>query len=192
MGETIRTYKAFNPDLTCRGFQYEIGGVYETDEAEVCKSGFHACEYPLDVLNFYPSTSRFCEVEQSGKLSRDGNCTKVSSTRIKVIGEIGIPGLVKAAVEYTKSRAKLKPGASATGTRGAASADHATAVAVAWGVNGRAKGVVGSHLVMAEWVWNENEYAYDLKDARMVQVDGCKIKPDTYYSLVDGKIIEVN
>lgn len=39
--------------MTCRGFQYEEGKEYETDKAEACETGFHACEYPLDCFNYY-------------------------------------------------------------------------------------------------------------------------------------------
>ena len=51
---SIKSYKGMNKDMTCRGFQYEIGKEYETNSAKACTSGFHACEYPLDVLNYYP------------------------------------------------------------------------------------------------------------------------------------------
>ena len=65
MGEVIKTYKGFNKDMTCRDFQYEEGKEYETDRAEACKCGFHACEYPLDVFSYYPpGTSVYHKVEQ--------------------------------------------------------------------------------------------------------------------------------
>ena len=48
---TIKSFKGFNKDLKCRGFQYEIGKEYEEKEAKACHSGFHACEHPLDVFN---------------------------------------------------------------------------------------------------------------------------------------------
>lgn len=50
MAEIIKSYKGFNKDMTCRGFQYEEGKEYEEETADACHSGFHACEYPLDVL----------------------------------------------------------------------------------------------------------------------------------------------
>ena len=64
----IKAYKGFNEKLQCapegKVFQYEVGKEYETDEAELCESGFHACEFPLDVFSYYPpSNSRYCEVE---------------------------------------------------------------------------------------------------------------------------------
>ena len=116
-------YKGMDLNMKCRGFQYEVGKEYETDSAEVCEAGFHACEYPLDVFNYYPpADSRFFEVEQSGEMSRSNDDTKVASTKIKIGAEIGIAGLVKAAIEYTKERCTEEPGGRATGDWGAASA----------------------------------------------------------------------
>ena len=60
----MKAYKGFNKDMTCRGFQYEIGKEYETDAADLCRIGFHACENPLDCFSHYaPGNSRYCEVE---------------------------------------------------------------------------------------------------------------------------------
>ena len=61
----MKTYKGFNPDMTCRTFKYKQGEEYETDTAVCCRSGFHACEMPLDCFKYYqPSKSIYCEVEQ--------------------------------------------------------------------------------------------------------------------------------
>ena len=132
-------YKGMDANMQCRGFQYEVGKEYETDEAVVCKAGFHACEYPLDVINYYaPAESRYAVVEQSGKISKSGEDTKVASTKIKIVAEIGLAGLVEAAVEYTTTRAKEEPGGHATGYRGAASATGDQGAASATGNQGAA------------------------------------------------------
>ncbi len=132
-------YKGFDKNMQCRGFQYEVGKEYETEDAAACKTGFHACEYPLDVLNYYaPAESQYAVVEQSGKISKSGGDTKVASTKIKIVAEIGIAGLVKAAVEYTKTRAKEEPGGHATGNQGAASATGYLGAASATGYLGAA------------------------------------------------------
>ena len=97
----MKAYKGFDKNLRCRGFQYEVGKEYKTDRAEVCECGFHACQAPLDVFDYYgPADSRYCEVEQDGHIVADGN--KQASTKLKVVAEIGIAGLVKAHIEWIK------------------------------------------------------------------------------------------
>ena len=102
MEEKVIAYKGFNKDLTCRGFQYEIGKEYEEEEVSVCKSGFHACENPFDVLDYYGDilNNRFCKVEQSGTIEKENE--KQVSSKIKVVAEIGFTGLFKAGVEWIK------------------------------------------------------------------------------------------
>ena len=136
---SIKAYKGMKRDMTCSGFQYEIGKEYETDSAKACESGFHACEYPLDVFNHYPPCdSRFFEVEQSGELSNGTNDTKIASTKIKIGAELNIAGLVKAAVEFTTSRCTQGEGDKATGDQGAASATGDQGAASATGYQGAA------------------------------------------------------
>ena len=100
MEEKIIAYKGFNKDLTCRCFQYEIGKEYEEKEVSVCERGFHACENPFDVLDFYGDVldNRFCKVEQSGTIKKDDK--KQASSKIKVVAEIGFTGLFKAGIEW--------------------------------------------------------------------------------------------
>lgn len=107
MSEVIKSYKGFNKDMTCIGFQYEEGKEYEESNELDCENGFHACEYPLDCLSYYnPSESVYHEVEQSGKLLKKSGDTKVASTKIKIGAKLSIAGLVEAAIEYTKERVK--------------------------------------------------------------------------------------
>jgi hypothetical protein len=212
MKMSIKSYKGFKKDMTCKGFQYEEGKEYETEKAECCETGFHACEYPLDCFNYYsPNESVFHEVEQNGELDRKGSNTKVASTKIKIGASINIAGIVKAAIEYTTQRAKKENGSdkdygtssatgnygasSATGYKGASSAEDKDSVAVAWGYHGKAKGVIGSFLVLADWEGDEDNYwtqdLWTLKGAKMVQVDGKIIKENTWYTMVNGEIKEV-
>ena len=130
MEQKIKAYKAFDKDLSCRGFKYEVGKEYEeTGYIKACEKGFHACPYPLDVFGYYaPAGSRFCEVEQSGKID-DSESDKVCSSKIRIGAELDIRGLVKAAVSYVKERCtnecNAEPGKPATaGDRGAATAGN--------------------------------------------------------------------
>ena len=101
----IISYKGFDKDLKCRGFQYEIGKEYEEKDIEICSRGFHACENPLDVFSYYDMIgSRFCEVEQSGKIQKKDDDTKVCSSRIKIKAELKLADMINLGVEWLKEK----------------------------------------------------------------------------------------
>ena len=210
MSKVVKSYKGFNKDMTCRGFQYKEGKEYETSKAVVCNEGFHACEHPLDCLGYYPpNTSVYHEVEQTGEFSSNSGSrdSKIASTKIKIGAKLSIAGLVQAAIDFTKSKtvtmqdttgtygASSATGdcgaSSATGYKGASSADNSTAVAVAWGYESKAKGCIGAHIVCAEWKYDNLNNDWVFVGAKMSIVDGVKIKADTYYTLRDGEFVEV-
>jgi len=124
MSDKIKSYKAFNKDWTCRGFQFEVGKEYKNESgALACNYGFHACEYPLDVFNYYaPSESVFAEVEQSGEVSKEGNDTKVASSFISIKAELNIHDLVKAAFGFTYEKCKKLKSSHSVKDRSASSA----------------------------------------------------------------------
>ena len=208
----METYKGFNKDMTAKnGYQYEEGKEYEEEKAVACEWGFHASEYPLDCFEYYsPANSVYHIVEQSGELSKNSSDTKVAATKIKIGAEISIAGLVKAAIEYTKEKAKPESDAtgdygassatgkcsasSATGYCGSAIAGNPESVAVAWGYKSKAKGIVGAYIVLADWEENgrgcSGQKEWSLKSAKMVRIDGEKIKADTWYTMENGEIVE--
>ena len=199
MEQKLKTYKAFDKDLSCRGFKYEVGKEYEeTGDIKACEKGFHACPYPLDVFGYYaPAGSRFCEVEQSGKI--DGSeSDKVCSSKIRIGAELDIRGLVKAAVSFVKERCtnecNAEPGKPATaGDYGAATArgkasTGSNGLSMARGNNVQVKGGIGAILVIAE----EGEDTYDIVDWKAVVVDGEIVKADTWYRLENGELVEVD
>ena len=102
----IIAYKGFNQDWTCLGYQYEVGKTYEhKGDVKACESGFHACEYPLDVLRYYsPAVSKFAVVKMSGETSKDSDDTKIASAKITIETEINLPEMVKKAVEWIKGK----------------------------------------------------------------------------------------
>ena len=111
--KVIKSYKAFDKNMQCRGFQYEVGKEYEIDgEIKCCDRGFHACKSPMEVWCHYDMlSSRFAEVEQSGKIDEEGNSTKVCSSRIKIKAELKLTDIIKVGVEWLKditSPTKLK------------------------------------------------------------------------------------
>nr|UWD68224.1 MAG: hypothetical protein [Bacteriophage sp.] len=128
--KSMKAFKGFNKDLTCRGYQYEEGKEFHTERAECCDTGFHACEYPLDCFGYYdPAHSVYHEVELSGEMDRSGDNTKVCATDIKIGARLSIAGLVKMAIDFTMSKVNKEAGsderhgfASATGYKGASSA----------------------------------------------------------------------
>ena len=100
-------YKGTDKDMKCRGFQYELGKEYEEQEAELCEKGFHGCEYPLDVFGYYPPAgNRFFVADLDGVAAEEDGDSKRAGTKIKLRAEIGIAGIVKAAVEYIKQKAE--------------------------------------------------------------------------------------
>ena len=199
MEKKIKAYKAFDKDLSCRGFKYELGKEYEeTGYIKACEKGFHACPYPLDVFGYYaPAGARFCEVEQSGKID-DSESNKVCSSKIRIGAELDIRGLVKAAVSYVKERCtnecNAEPGKPATaGNYGAATArgkasTGSNGLSMARGNNVQVKGGIGAILVIAE----EREDTCDIVDWKAVLVDGEVVKADTWYRLENGELVEVD
>ena len=101
-------YKGTDKDMKCRGFQFELGKEYEEEKAELCSKGFHGCEYPLDVFAHYaPADSRFFVADLDGVTDEEAEGdSKRAGTKIKLRAEIGIAGIVKAAVEYIKEKAE--------------------------------------------------------------------------------------
>ena len=101
--KTIHSYKGFDKDLKCMGFQYEVGKSYEQEgEIECCNNGFHACEFPLDVFRYYApgGNSRYCTVTQSGVTDKEEGDSKVASSKIHIETEIGLDGIIKAGVKF--------------------------------------------------------------------------------------------
>ena len=99
--QKMKAYKGFDKELKCRDFQYEIGKEYEETTADLCSCGFHACENPLDVFNYYaPASSRYCEVEMDEVSPEFSNDSKRCSKKIRIGVEIGIKGIVEAGVKF--------------------------------------------------------------------------------------------
>ena len=246
----MKACKGFDKNLRCRGFQYEAGGEYTEEYAELCKRGPHACENPLDTLRYYrPGESRYCEVEIEDNGQRSSYDSKVCGKHIKIGAEIGLKGVINAGVRFvfdkcesaTEENASGESGnaaasgesgnaaasgwsgnaaasgesgnaaasgwsgnaaasgwsgnaaasgvwgtAAVTGWHGKASAIGKQCVAVAWGQDSLARGSVGNWLVVSERDDDGN-----IIDAKIVRVDGEAIKENTWYTLQNGEISEV-
>ena len=212
----MKAYKGFDENMQCRGFQYEEGKTYETDKAELCETGFHACTAPLNVFAYYPpgKNSKYHVVKIENVTDEKSDDSKVCGTKITVGAELGIPGLVKAHVEWVKenvtkhvekgdseavavgdreSASAGEYGSASAGRYGSAvsrgkSAVEANGVAVARGNGNRVKGGIGSVLVLVE----ENKNDCEIRHWKAEVVDGERIKTDTWYQLDEnGEFQEV-
>ena len=155
----MKVYKATCKDMKCRGFQYELGKTVEVEgDIELCENGLHSCAMPLDVLGYYApgDGSRYFEAEMEDVSEKRSGDTKRVGKKLTLSAEIGIPGLVKAQVEYVKAQCDFdnainkadaekknhatgeSGAASATGWSGAASATGERGAASATGVSGAA------------------------------------------------------
>ena len=218
--DIIHGFKGFDKDLKCLGFKYEIGNDYEQEgEVKCCERGFHFCENPFDVFRYYsPTDSRYCEVEGYGIADKANNDSKVATSHIHISAEIGLNGLIKDGVKFILDKVNFKEAKSTntgdysaatntgyqsaatntgyqsaatnTGNQSAATVEGKESVAIVTGKDGRARGVLGSWIVLTER-GDRDENIYPIKEVKAFKVDGVNIKENTFYSLVDGKAVEV-
>ena len=113
--EVITAFKGFDKNLQCRGYQFEIGKTHTHEgEVEACSSGFHSCENPFDVLNYYPlisddgSLNRFASVKASGTISRHDGDSKIASASLLVEVELKLPEFISAAITWIKAACKTE------------------------------------------------------------------------------------
>ena len=199
----MKVYKGTDKDMKCRGFQYELGVTVKSDDAIRCgNKGFHSCEAPFDVLRYYPNKNgnRFFEATAGGKIDRTGaDDSKIASSEITLDAEISLANLVSAQIEYTRTKAesgrKGGDGSNISGGDGSniscgdgsniSGGDGSLII----GRNAsRAKAGMNSVIVLTEWECIGDEYKPVSVKAEIV--DGKRIKPDTWYKLVDGEFME--
>ena len=205
----MKVYKGTDKNMRCKGLQYEIGKAVTVDgDVKLCERGLHACEMPLDVLNYYPpATSRYFEAELDGVTAEKLDDTKRVGNRLTLKAELSIAGLVKEQIEYVKERStpentKNATGdqgaasatgdqgaASATGYQGAASATGKSCVALSAGGRGKVMGSLGNAIVCVErGDWDGS--TYPIKTILSAVVDGVIIKPNVWYTVENGKWVE--
>ena len=216
----IIAYKGFDENFRCRDFQYEVGKKYEIKgEIKCCERGFHACESPMEVFDYYDMfNSRFAEVEQSGQIDKedDNKSTKICSSRIKIKAELKLADIINIGIEWLKditSSSKVKAdidlndnggdsaniGSSGYYAKIGSSGDSAKinstgeySVIMCAGKNSAVKAKAGSWITLSEWVYDEEKGITIPKCVKTEYVDGKHIKEDTWYKLKNGEFIEVN
>ena len=183
-GQKITAYKGFDKNLQCRGFQYEVGKEYKSGKkVEVCRSGFHACTNPFEVWDYYPVyNSRFAEVELGVVMDKEGGSSKICSSEIKVKKELTLSDYIGLCVAWMNDLAKVGDNSAKICSSG----DYA--VIMCAGIKSKAKAKKGSWITLSEWEIEDEIYVPVC--VKTEQVDGVKIKEDTWYELKGGVFVE--
>ncbi len=87
----VHGFKVFNPDWTCRGFQYEVGKTYEMSDSPICCTrGFHFCTKAADCFNYYSFNpeNKVAEVVALGEVDSENDDTKCCTNKIQIVREI--------------------------------------------------------------------------------------------------------
>lgn len=186
----MKYYKVFNPDMTCKGFKFEIGKTYEEEQAEICYSGFHFCENPLDCLNYYDLLDKDCnlinfaEVKPLDKIIKGNNeDTKRCTKKIKISAKLNLLGFIKASFDYISKTSKKNNKTSGYNSQVATSGYNSIIANI--GRGGMAKGIKGTWITLAEYKDNKPYFV------KSFQVDGVKIKENTFYTLKNKRLKEV-
>ncbi|EBA8412439.1 hypothetical protein ACEOM0_000035 [Salmonella enterica] len=208
MTKEIVTFKGFNKDLKCRGFQFAIGETFHHDgKVEACGSGFHACECPFDVFSYYPpAESRYAETISFGITdSEEGGDTKIASSSITIKDELTLPQFIQRGIEWIWSKIDksleqqimcgswsaatntgYQSAATNTGDCSAAEVSGSQSVAASLGIEGKARASEGGAIVLC----------YRDEDGELIHIRASKvgengIMPNTWYQLdKDGEFVE--
>ncbi|WP_145576353.1 DUF7666 domain-containing protein [Yersinia mollaretii] len=215
--ETVTTFKGFDQNLQCRGYQFEIGKTFTHEgKVEACGSGFHACEAPFDVFGYYsPANSRYAVTESFGTIDReeDGD-TKIASASITITAELTLPQFIQRGIDWIWSKVDKsleqqimtgnRSAATNTGDWSAATNTGNRSAATNTG-NRSAAEVSGSQSVAASFGEGGKAKAsesgaivlcYRNDDGEIIHIRASKvgdngIKPDVWYSLnEDGEFKE--
>ena len=132
-----------------------------------------------------------------GNAASSGDCGNAASSGYRGnAASSGYRGNAASSGDYGNAASSGNCGnAASSGYCGSAKADHPNSCAIAWGPKSKASGIIGSHLVLAEWESNGGNYwdekTWIFKGAKMVVVDGKNVKENTWYGLRNGNVIEI-
>nr|DAW59903.1 MAG TPA: hypothetical protein [Caudoviricetes sp.] len=207
--DNLNGYKAFEPGMICKGKQYQENTDYEEEGGEICEKGMmHYCVNPFEVLNFYPL------VNDSGKVSDfaavksleepvSGDNGKFATKKLHIGVKLGLPGFVKACIDYLKEEtivnAPNSTGSSGDSAQIGSSGYYAKiesagedSVICCAGHGSAVNAKAGSWITLAEWEYSEAKNGCVPKCVKTEYVDGERIKADTWYKLIDGEFTEVS
>ena len=216
--DNLNGYKAFEPGMICKGKQYQENTDYEEEDGEICEKGMmHYCVNPFDVLNFYPlvndsgKVSDFVAVKALEKPVEVDN-GKFATRKLHIGVKLGLPGFIKACIDYLKEET-IGKAPNSTGSSGyyaqigssgysaqiGSSGDYAKiesagedSVICCAGHGSAVNAKAGSWITLAEWEYSEAKNEYVPKCVKTEYVDGERIKADTWYKLIDGEFTEVS
>ena len=200
----MKGYKAFKPGLICRDKQYEEKAIATEERAEPCKCGIHFCENPFDVLDYYHlitdegKFTEFAEVEALDEPVTDDK-KKYCTTKLKVGAKLSFAGFIRACIDFVfEKTVNSMPDSSGYSAKIGSSGNYAKiyssgedSVIMCAGINSRAKAKKGSWITLTEWKRDPNKDRYVPVCVKTEQVDGERIKEDTFYQLIDGEFKEV-
>lgn len=193
----MKGYKGFEPGLVCKGKQYAENTVFKEDKAEPCARGMHFCEDPFEVLDYYPiidnngNFNEFAEVEAlDTPVTDDGK--KFASTKLKIGAKLSFKGFIEICVDFALKKTKLDSGYGArigsSGYGACIGSSGDDAVIMCAGNNSKVKAKKGSWITLAEWCFIDDKWTPVC--VKTEQVDGERIKEDTFYQLKGGEFVE--
>ena len=206
-----KCYKGFGPGLVCRDKQYAENTVFEEEKAVICENGMHYCKNPMDVLDHYGflnengEYNEFAEVEPLAEEHTEDN-KKYCTTKLKIGAKLSFNKFLKACIDFTIEKTKIDTnfgnraqiGSSGDCAQIGSSGDRARinstgddSVICCAGNGSVAKAKKGSWITLSEWVYSKEKDRYIPVCVKTEQVDGERIKEDTFYRLINGKFEEV-
>ena len=186
--------------MTCRDFQYEEGKEYETDKAELCKSGYHACLNPLDCFGYYnPAESVYHEVEIEDNGQRNSDDSKVVGKKIKIGARLSVADICKLHFEFVNERTTNNEqgkdySSLSAQDRSSLSAQDCSSLSggkdcVITAFNSKAKADIGSIITLANRECQGGRYI--ITAFKAFRIDGKRYKANTWYKLnEDGKVVK--
>lgn len=180
-------FKATKIDMTCTYgegvFQYRLGVPATAERSKCAETGLHACEYIMDCLTYYKlnGNNRFFKAKAEGDIAEDGHDTRISCTRLILIKELTNREIAKEAMLYMvhhPRRDHWECGYNMAHVgKTAAEVWYTDGIAIARGEQPKVKGCTGAHLGLIQ------EKNGVITAAKLFDVDGEIIRPDTWYTL---------
>lgn len=169
-------YKAFEPGLICRGYQFTMG-LNQTEKANCRANGFHCAENPLDCLTYYSDTDRseYYLVNTGGDIDEDGDDTKIACTELTIIKKLTLEEFFLHGLAFMVDRPKRKWSSHVVKDHARAAGGHV----VVRGIDPVARGELGDILAFAK----EDLTGNTISQVALTRVDGIKILPGVWYGV---------